>query len=40
MKEVEIRRVYGLYEVFVDGVFVKRFTMLYAAKEFVTKVAA
>ena len=40
MKQVEIRRVYGLYEVFVDGFFVKQFTMLYAAKEYAAKVGA
>lgn len=40
MKQVEIRRVYGLYEVYVDGVFINRFSMLYAAKEYVAKVGA
>ena len=40
MKQIEIRRVYGLYEVYVDGVFAERFTMLYSAKEYVAKVGA
>lgn len=40
MNKVEIRRVYGLYDVYVDGVFAQRFVTLYSAKEFVAKVGA
>ena len=40
MPQVEIRRHYGLYIVYVDGVKVETFTMLYMAKEFVAKVGA
>lgn len=40
MAQVEIRRHYGLYIVYVDGVKVETFTMLYMAKEFVAKVSA
>lgn len=40
MNKVEIRRVYGIWEVYVDGVFVRQFVTLYSAKEFVAKVGA
>lgn len=38
--KTEIRRVYGLYEVYVDGVFAKQFIMLYSAKEYVAAIEA
>jgi hypothetical protein len=40
MRKVEIRRHYGLYEVYVDGVKIETFTMLYMAKAFASKVGA
>ena len=40
MAKVEIRRVYGLYEVYVDDIFYERFSMLYVAKEFAAKWSA
>lgn len=36
----EIRRFYGVYEVYVDGVFVESFCALWAAKEYVAKLGA
>lgn len=40
MKKVEIRRFYGLFEVYVDDTLVETFAMLYMAKEFAAKVGA
>lgn len=40
MAKVEIRRFYGLFEVYVDGVLVETFVALWAAKEYVAKLVA
>lgn len=40
MAQVEIRRFYGLFEVYVDGVLIETFSALWAAKEYAAKVGA
>lgn len=37
ISKIEIRRFYGVYEVYVDDVLIQSFCALWAAKEFVTK---
>ena len=37
---IEIRRYYGLFQVYVNDELVETFPMLYAAKEYVAKLGA